>query len=116
MEINEVLGVDAARNAIIQEINKVLEMQDLTVDPRHIMLIADAMTFLGAVKSVGRHGLAGQKKSVLARAAFEETAKHLLNACIYGEEDTLQGVAENIIIGQTIPAGTGKVRLEMKFD
>ena len=74
------------------------------------------MSFLGDVKSVGRHGLAGQKKSVLARAAFEETAKHLLNACIYGEEDPLKGIAENIIIGQTIPAGTGTVQLEMKLD
>lgn len=116
MEIGRVLGIDAARNAIIQEIKKVLDAQDLTVDERHIMLIADAMTFLGDVKSVGRHGLAGQKKSVLARAAFEETAKHLLNACIYGEEDPLKGIAENIIIGQTIPAGTGTVQLEMKLD
>ncbi|MEM4254893.1 MAG: DNA-directed RNA polymerase subunit A' [Candidatus Norongarragalinales archaeon] len=116
MEIGRVLGIEAARNAIIQEIKKVLDTQDLTVDERHIMLIADAMTFLGGVKSVGRHGLAGQKKSVLARAAFEETAKHLLNACIYGEEDPLKGIAENIIIGQTIPAGTGTVQLEMKLE
>ncbi|MFH1057015.1 MAG: DNA-directed RNA polymerase subunit A' [Candidatus Micrarchaeota archaeon] len=115
MEINEVLGVEAARNAIVQEIKKVLQMQDLSVDERHIKLIADSMAFLGKIKSVGRHGLAGQKKSVLARAAFEETAKHLLNACIYGEEDELKGIAENIIIGQTIPAGTGKVKLQMKF-
>ncbi|HIH20130.1 TPA: DNA-directed RNA polymerase subunit A' [Candidatus Micrarchaeota archaeon] len=116
MEIGRVLGIEAARNAIIQEINKVMEMQDLHVDDRHIMLIADGMTFLGEVSSVGRHGLAGKKKSVLARAAFEETAKHLLHACIYGEEDDLKGIAENIIIGQTIPAGTGIVKLEMKLD
>jgi len=115
-EISEVLGIEAARNATINEIQKVLEAQELKVDARHIMLIADAMTSRGEISSVGRHGLAGNKASVLARAAFEETAKHLINACIKGEEDALRGVAENIIIGQTIPAGTGKVKLEMKFE
>ncbi len=116
MEIAEVLGIEAARNAIVQEIFKVLEAQDLKVDYRHVSLIADAITSKGEVKSVGRHGLAGEKASVLARAAFEETAKHLVNACVYGEEDHLRGVAENIIIGQTIPCGTGRVKLVMQTD
>ena len=116
MEIAEVLGIEAARNAIVLEVFKVLEAQDLKVDYRHIALIADAMTSQGEVKSAGRHGLAGQKASVLARAAFEETAKHLVNACVYGEEDHLRGVAENIIIGQTIPCGTGRVKLVMQTD
>ncbi|MFH0834841.1 MAG: DNA-directed RNA polymerase subunit A' [Candidatus Micrarchaeota archaeon] len=116
MEIGEVLGIEAARNAIVEEIKKVLDAQDLKVDLRHIMLIADAMTARGAVTSVGRHGLAGKKASVLARAAFEETAKHLLNACVANEEDTLAGITENIIIGQTIPCGTGEVKLIMETD
>ena len=115
MEIAVVLGIEAARNAIIGEMMKVLDAQSLSVDERHIMLIADAMTNKGVIKSVGRHGLAGQKDSVLAKAAFEETAKHLINACVKGEEDTLNGIAENIIVGQTIPCGTGKVDLVMKL-
>ncbi len=116
MEIARVLGIEAARNAIIQEVRKVLEAQDLRVDLRHISLIADAMTFTGEVRSVGRHGIAGEKTSVLARAAFEETGKHLVHACVFGEEDKLSGIAENIIIGQTIPCGTGRVSLVMKSD
>jgi DNA-directed RNA polymerase subunit A" len=114
VEISRVLGIEAARNAIIQEIKKVLDAQDLRVDLRHVSLIADAMTFDGSVRSVGRHGIAGEKTSVLARAAFEETGKHLVHACVFGEEDKLSGVAENIIIGQTIPCGTGRVSLVMK--
>ena len=70
MEIASTLGIEAARNAVIHEITKVLQAQDLHVDQRHIMLIADAVTFSGEVKSIGRHGLAGEKASVLARAAF----------------------------------------------
>lgn len=115
-EINRVLGIEAARNSIIAELMKVLEAQDIDVDVRHVMLIADAMTHRGTVKSVGRHGLAGEKASVLARAAFEETAKHLMGACVHGEEDKLKGIAENIIIGQTVPCGTGKVELEMEIE
>jgi DNA-directed RNA polymerase subunit A' len=116
METYRVLGVEAGRNSIVNEITKVLEAQGLRVSLKHIMLIADAMTHRGNVKSVGRHGLAGEKASVLARAAFEETAKHLLRACVYGEEDLLRGIAENIIIGQTIPCGTGTVKLEMELE
>ncbi|MBI3587918.1 DNA-directed RNA polymerase subunit A' [Candidatus Micrarchaeota archaeon] len=115
-ETYHVLGVEAGRNSIMNEMLKVLTAQGLKVDARHIMLIADSMTSKGKLTSVGRHGLAGEKRSVLARAAFEETAKHLLNACIKGEEDPLQGIAENIIIGQTIPCGTGKVKLEMTIE
>jgi DNA-directed RNA polymerase subunit A" len=116
MEICLVLGVEGARNAIIHEIMTVLDAQDMNVDIRHIMLIADAMTFKGTVKSIGRHGLAGEKVSVLARAAFEETAKHLLNACVRGESDHLTGITENILIGQTIPCGTGQVKVVMKAE
>lgn len=115
-EIASTLGIEAGRNAIIYEVNKVLEAQGLAVDARHIMLIADAMTAEGAIQSVGRHGLAGHKNSVLARAAFEETGKHLVNACLYGEDDDLDGIIENIIAGQIIPCGTGKVRLVMESD
>lgn len=113
-EIEKVFGIEAARNAIIKEVNDVLKLQNLYVDMRHIMLLADAMTFGGIVKSIGRHGLSGQKVGVLGRAAFEETVKHLVNASATAEEENLIGVTENIIVGQTVPVGTGKVRLIMK--
>ncbi len=113
-EIEAVLGVEAARNAIINEAIKTLEEQGLDVDVRHIMLVADMMTTLGAVKQVGRHGVSGAKASVLARASFEITTKHLLDACIHGESDRLDGIIENVIAGQPIPLGTGSVELAMR--
>ena len=115
-EIEMVLGIEAARNAIVQELNKTLSEQGLSVDIRHIMLVADMMTSEGIVKSIGRHGISGQKSSVLARAAFEETGKHLLHASLRGETDGLNGIIENIIIGQPIPLGTGSVSVTMKPD
>ena len=114
-EINRVLGIEAARNALVREIKQVLDMQNLNVDIRHCMLLADAMTADGGINSIGRHGLSGEKAGVLARAAFEETVKHLINAAVHGEDDKLIGVTENIIIGQTVPVGTGLVKLKMKL-
>ena len=112
-EIGEVLGIEAARQSIINEAQNTLSEQGLSVDVRHIMLVADIMTSEGIVKSIGRHGISGEKSSVLARAAFEETGKHLLNASIRGEVDDLTGIIENIIIGQPIPLGTGSIGVKM---
>ncbi len=113
-EMEKVYGIEAARSAIIKEITDVMEMQKLSVDIRHIMLISDAMTYAGTLKSIGRHGLSGEKVGVLGRAAFEETIKHLINASATAEEEKLIGVTENIIVGQTVPVGTGKIKLVMK--
>ncbi len=113
-EIYEVLGIEAARNAIINEAYNTLQEQGLTVDIRHIMLVADMMTNDGDVKAIGRHGISGRKSSVLARAAFEITAHHLLRAAITGEVDYLDGVAENVIVGQPVTLGTGAVNLVYK--
>jgi DNA-directed RNA polymerase subunit A" len=112
-EIAEVLGIEAARNAIINEAMKTLEEQGLEVDIRHIMLVADMMTSSGEIRQVGRHGISGEKASVLARASFEITTKHLFDACLRGEKDRLDGIIENVIAGQPIPLGTGSVELIM---
>jgi len=113
-EIERVYGIEAARSAIVKEIQDVMNMQRLFVDIRHIMLIADAMTYSGSIKPIGRHGLSGEKVGVLGRAAFEETIKHLINASAFSEEEMLVGVTENIIVGQTVPVGTGRIKLVMK--
>jgi DNA-directed RNA polymerase subunit A" len=110
-EIAEVLGIEAARNAIINEALDTLSEQGLTVDIRHIMLVADMMSLDGEVKQIGRHGISGEKASVLSRAAFEVTVNHLLDAAVAGEVDELTGVTENVIVGQPIQLGTGDIEL-----
>ena len=112
-EIAEVFGIEAARNALIKEAHLVLMEQGLDVDVRHVMLVADIMTKTGEVQQIGRHGISGAKSSVLARAAFELTIQHLVDAAIRGETDPLKGVIENIIVGQSMPLGTGSVELFM---
>ncbi|MDH7593888.1 MAG: DNA-directed RNA polymerase subunit A'' [Methanomicrobiales archaeon] len=110
-EIASILGIEAARNAIIHEAMSTLNEQGIHVDVRHIMLVADMMCMDGEVKQIGRHGIAGEKESVLSRAAFEVTVNHLLDAAITNEVDELNGVTENIIVGQPIQLGTGDVKL-----
>ena len=113
-EIYGELGVEAAREAIIEETMETLEEQGLDdVNVRHLMLVADIMTNRGTIESIGRHGISGSKESVLARAAFEVTVNHLLDAAIHGEADDLNGVIENVIVGKPVAVGTGDVNLRM---
>ncbi|WP_410765808.1 DNA-directed RNA polymerase subunit A'' [Haloferax sp. DFSO60] len=113
-EVYKQLGVEAAREAIINETMNTLEEQGLSdVNIRHLMLVADIMCNNGEIESIGRHGISGSKESVLARAAFEVTVNHLLDAAIHGEKDDLDGVIENVIVGKPIAIGTGDVKLRM---
>jgi DNA-directed RNA polymerase subunit A" len=110
-EIWKVLGIEAARNAIINEAMNTLQEQGLDVDIRHLNLVADMMTFSGTIEPIGRYGVAGAKTSILARAAFEETIKHLVRASVRNEKDEFKGIFENVMIGQVIPSGTGMFEL-----
>src|SRR3989344_5375339 len=106
-EVYEVLGIEAARQAIINEVYKVIEAQGLNIDIRHIMLVADIMCTSGTVKGITRYGVVSEKASVLARASFETPIKHLINAALEGEIDRLTSVVENVMINQPVPLGTG---------
>jgi len=113
-EVAEVLGIEAARMSIVKETIDTMREQGVDTDVRHLLLVADAMTNTGEIKAIGRYGLAGQKSSVLSRANFEETVKHLIEAASSGEIDPLESVIENIIVGNLAPVGTGMVKIGLK--
>ncbi len=115
-EIEKLYGIEAARNMIINEAQKVLEQQGLDVDKRHLLILAELMCVEGSIQSIGRHGISGSKSSVFARAAFEVTVNQLLDAGLYGEEERLLGIPENVIIGQVVPMGTGRVKVQFDLD
>ena len=106
-EISNVLGIEAARQAIINEVYKVIQNQGLNVDIRHLMLVADTMCATGSIKGVTRYGVVKEKASVLARASFETPIKHIFNASLIGEVDNLSSVVENVMLNQPVPVGTG---------
>jgi DNA-directed RNA polymerase subunit A" len=115
-EIEKLYGIEAARQMIIIESQKVLEQQGLDVDLRHLLILADLMCYSGSIQSIGRHGISGSKSSVFARAAFEVTVNQLLDAGLYGEEERLLGIPENVIVGQISPIGSGRVNVMFDLD
>ena len=114
MEISKILGIEAGRRRIVDELYNTLTENNIAIDIRHLLLLADIMTFSGSIKGIVRTGITRGKASPFARAAFEETTKHLLDAAFFGEVEKLEGVVENIIVGQPIKVGTGIVELIMK--
>jgi DNA-directed RNA polymerase subunit A" len=114
-ETYKVLGSEAARQAIINEVYTVIEAQGLNINVRHVMLVADIMTASGSVKGITRYGVVSEKASVLARASFETPIKHLIGAALVGEIDNLTSVVENVMINQPVPLGTGLPSLVTKM-
>ncbi len=114
-EVMRVLGVEALRQRIIVETNETLGAQGISIDDRHIMLLADMMTRTGGLKGTTRYGIVGEKESILARSVFEETKKHLREGTLGGAVDDIEGVVENLITGQPVPVGTGVVDLKPSF-
>ena len=113
-ETYDVLGVEASRQLIIEEVMKVIANQGLNIDLRHIMLVADTMCVTGSVKGITRYGIVGEKSSVLARASFETPIKHIIEASVRGEKDPLNSIIGNLMINQPIPTGTGLPKLKMR--
>jgi len=114
-ETYNVLGIEAARQAIIDEACKVINAQGLNIDLRHIMLVADTMCAGGSIKGITRYGVVSEKASVLARASFETPLRHIINATLVGEEDKLNSVVENVMVNQAVPLGTGLPGLVTKM-
>lgn len=113
-ELQNILGIEAARQGMINEIYKVIETQGLNVDIRHIMLIADVICNTGSIKGITRYGIVNEKSSVLARASFETPIKHIIEASLQGEVDDLNSVIENVMLNQPVPIGTGILKLRVK--
>ncbi|EGY15512.1 hypothetical protein D7B24_008339 [Verticillium nonalfalfae] len=105
MEARDILGIEAARSTIAHEIGEV--MGDMDIDPRHMQLLADVMTYKGEVLGITRFGLSKMRDSVLQLASFEKTPDHLFDAAAGMKTDKIEGVSECIIMGQTMTVGTG---------
>lgn len=107
MEVEQVLGVEAARTQIKAEIKYMMDVYGVGIDYRHLLLLSDVMTFKGNVLGFTRHGISKMRESVLVLASFETTTEHLFDAAVHGRTDGTVGVSECIIMGKNIPVGTG---------
>lgn len=104
-EIYQVLGIEAARNALFEEFTEVVG--DGAINYRHMSLLLDTMTNKGTLMSIDRHGINRGDVGPLAKSSFEETTDMLINASIFSEQDRINGVSANIMLGQLPPCGTG---------
>ncbi|KAF9991179.1 hypothetical protein BGZ75_002806 [Mortierella antarctica] len=116
MEVWKVLGIEAARRTILDEIKSVMDSHGLTIDPRHVMLLGDIMTSKGEVLGITRFGIAKMKDSVMMLASFEKTTDHLFDAALYSKKDAIEGVSECIIMGIPMSIGTGLFKLIKRDD
>jgi DNA-directed RNA polymerase II subunit RPB1 len=103
-DIYEVLGIEATRAVLFNEINSLFE--SVGVNYRHLCLLCDVMTRFGRLMSIDRYGINKNDIGTLAKASFEETEKILLKAALFGEVDPVTGVSANIMMGQAIRGGT----------
>ena len=104
-EVYEILGIEAARQVLFNEINEVLEEEG--VNFRHLSLLVDTMTNRGTLLSIDRHGINRSDIGPFAKCSFEETSDMLIKAGLFGEYDKINGVSANIMLGQIPPCGTG---------
>ncbi|KAI8929830.1 hypothetical protein BC831DRAFT_442224 [Entophlyctis helioformis] len=116
LECLKTLGIEAARQTIIDEILYTMKSHGMTIDRRHVMLLADLMSFKGEVLGITRFGIAKMKDSVLMLASFEKTTDHLFEASFYSKHDKIQGVSECIIMGAPMSLGTGLFKLVQQTD
>ena len=114
MEMREVLGIEAARKTIVDEIG--LVMGDMDIDPRHMQLLADVMTYKGEILGITRFGLSKMRDSVLQLASFEKTPDHLFEAAWKMKKDKIEGVSECIIMGQSMSVGTGAFKVVRRLN
>ena len=114
IEIYEVLGIEAARNKLIEEITGVVEYEGSYINSRHIELLCDVMTSTGILLSINRQGINRGDSGPLAKCSFEDTTDQLIKSSLFGEMDKLLGVSSNIMMGQKIKAGTNSC--ELLFD
>ena len=113
-EIYEILGIEAARNALYREFMEVVG--DGSINYRHMSLLLDTMTNRGNLMSVDRHGINRGDVGPLAKSSFEETTDMLINASVFSEYDHINGVSANIMLGQLPPCGTGDHEIMLDED
>lgn len=116
IEVQQTLGIEAARKCIIEEIKYTMESHGMNIDIRHMMLLADLMTFRGEVLGITRFGIQKMGKSVLMLASFERTSDHLFNASVNGRDDMIEGVSECIIMGIPMQIGTGMLKVRQRIN
>jgi DNA-directed RNA polymerase II subunit RPB1 len=116
VEILQVLGIEAARQALLNELRAVISFDGSYVNYRHLALLCDTMCQKGFLMAITRHGINRVDRGPLMKCSFEEMVEMLVDAAMYGETDHMKGVSENVLLGQPAPIGTNSFDLVVDVD
>ena len=115
-EIFNVLGMEAARQCIYNELAEVLEFDGAYVNAHHMALLCDRMTFSNKLISIFRHGINNDDIGPIAKASFEETPEMFLKAARHAELDNLRGISANVMCGQEGLFGTAAFQVVLDIN
>ena len=116
VEIYNVLGIEAARQAIYNELVEVVEFDGTYINYHNYSVLVDRMTFTHKLISIFRHGINNDNIGPIAKASFEETPEMFLKAARHGELDTLRGVSANVMCGQEGFFGTSSFQVVLDIE
>jgi len=102
-------GIEAVRQVLLYELTK--SYSGTKINHNHLSLLVDQMCHLGEIISIDRHGLSKIDLDPIARASFEKTMDHFINAALFNEKDSMKSVSSCIAVGKVIPGGTGSFDL-----
>ena len=115
--IYKLYGIEAARQILINELMLTFTSNgSKSVNHSHMSVLIDMMTHMGFIISIDRHGLDKVDSEPIAKASFEKTMDHFLNAALFNQKDNLQSVSSRIMLGRVIPGGTGAFELMLDTD
>jgi DNA-directed RNA polymerase II subunit RPB1 len=116
VEIYETFGIEAARQAIYNELADVIEFDGTYINFHHLSMLCDRMTFTNKMISIFRHGINNDNIGPIAKASFEETPEMFLKAARHAELDTLRGVSANVMCGQEGMFGTNAFQVVLDLN
>ncbi len=111
-EIMNILGIEAARTYLFLEFMNVVNSSGASINPVHIQVLVDKMTYCGSIRAIARFGVETSQYDPIARATFEEVMTQIITSAMFSEKDNLNGISSNIVLGTKINAGTGRVQFE----
>jgi DNA-directed RNA polymerase II subunit RPB1 len=116
VEIYEVLGIEAARQSIQNELAEVIEFDGTYINYHHLSVLCDRMTFSNKMISIFRHGINNDNIGPIAKASFEETPEMFLKAARHAELDTMRGISANVMCGQEGMFGTNAFQIVLDME
>ena len=116
VEIYNVLGIEAARQSIYNELVDVIEFDGAYINYHNYSVLVDRMTYTYKMISIFRHGINNDNIGPIAKASFEETPEMFLKAARHAELDTLRGISANVMCGQEGFFGTSAFQVVLDID